>query len=329
MNDFSGSPLIEHPNLELAKKHIPAEFHDIATQLFENGYAIIDFPDSEIVDRSNRIIKSLQPKFDLEFWKNNQWARGESLRITDGWIDNQDIREIAINESILQMLSQLYGRPAFPFQTLNFPVGTQQNVHSDTMHFNSIPERWMCGVWLALEDIDKDNGPLIYYPGTHRWPILWGEHLGLNLAHTSAPGQHLFDPHWQKQIRASKIQPQTLRCKKGQAVIWMANLLHGGGKQIDKNRTRWTQVTHYYFENCAYWRPYASNLSTGEIFSFTPPNISTGTGYAASESTKAKTPSDFDPKRYIALNPDLHALSEAHAVEHWILNGIHERRIYK
>jgi len=33
----------------------------------------------------------------------------------------------------------------------------------------------MCGVWLALEDIDADNGPLIYYPGSHRGPHFGNE----------------------------------------------------------------------------------------------------------------------------------------------------------
>ena len=34
----------------------------------------------------------------------------------------------------------------------------------------------MCGVWVALEDMDMDNGPLVYYPGSHKlpWPT-WDE----------------------------------------------------------------------------------------------------------------------------------------------------------
>jgi ectoine hydroxylase-related dioxygenase (phytanoyl-CoA dioxygenase family) len=38
----------------------------------------------------------------------------------------------------------------------------------------------MVGVWVALEDIDSSNGPLIYYPGSHRLPIFTNEHLGIN-----------------------------------------------------------------------------------------------------------------------------------------------------
>ncbi len=41
--------------------------------------------------------------------------------------------------------------------------------------------------------------------------------------------------------------------KQGQALIWYANLLHGGAAQTDLSRSRHSQVTHYYFENCTYY----------------------------------------------------------------------------
>ena len=54
------------------------------------------------------------------------------------------------------MLFSLYGREPFPFQTLNFPYGSRQHYHSDAVHFNSLPKGFMCGVWVALEDIHED-----------------------------------------------------------------------------------------------------------------------------------------------------------------------------
>ena len=44
--------------------------------------------------------------------------------------------------------------------------------------------------------------------------------------------------------------------RKGQALIWSANLLHGGAPQRDRSRTRHSQVTHYYFEGCRHTRPF-------------------------------------------------------------------------
>ncbi len=42
---------------------------------------------------------------------------------------------------------------------------------------------------------------------------------------------------------------------KGHALIWHANLLHGGSQQKDPRRTRHSQVTHYFFEDCKYYTP--------------------------------------------------------------------------
>jgi ectoine hydroxylase-related dioxygenase (phytanoyl-CoA dioxygenase family) len=57
---------------------------------------------------------------------------------------------------VLGLLGVLYGREPRPFQTLNFKVGTQQRPHSDQVDFNTEPPGLMCGVWVAMEDIDED-----------------------------------------------------------------------------------------------------------------------------------------------------------------------------
>ena len=46
--------------------------------------------------------------------------------------------------------------------------------------------------------------------------------------------------------------------KKGQCLVWSANLLHGGSPHRDKGRTRHSQVTHYYFDDCQYYSPLSS-----------------------------------------------------------------------
>ena len=43
-----------------------------------------------------------------------------------------------------------------------------------------------------------------------------------------------------------------------EAIVWAANLLHGGAHQNDRDRTRFSQVTHYFFEGCRYYTPMAS-----------------------------------------------------------------------
>ena len=77
------------------------------------------------------------------------WAR-----IQDAWLGSRNVRAIARAPRVLSILRGLYDRKPRPFQTLNFRVGTEQAPHSDTLHFNSKPSGYMCGVWVALEDIE-------------------------------------------------------------------------------------------------------------------------------------------------------------------------------
>ena len=91
-------------------------------------------------------------------------------RIQDAWKASAAVKEIARAPAVLDLLREFYGREPLPFQTLNFRVGTQQAPHADAFHFNSDPPGFMCGVWVALEDIDEASGPLVYFPGSHRLP---------------------------------------------------------------------------------------------------------------------------------------------------------------
>jgi ectoine hydroxylase-related dioxygenase (phytanoyl-CoA dioxygenase family) len=188
------------------------------------------------------------------------------MRIQDAWTFNSAVRRLATNSTIIDLLSQIYGRQAIPFQTLNFPVGTQQHFHSDMVHFSSSPERFMCGVWVAFEDTDADNGPLIYYPGSHRLPFLTNEQLGICARDLSSPpSQSLYHQYWEKLVETHDLKEIQFHAKKGQALIWLANLLHGGAPQRDRNRSRWSQVTHYYFSDCSYFTPMTSDVFMGKI----------------------------------------------------------------
>ena len=153
------------------------------------------------------------------------------------------------------MLNELYQRKPLCFQSLNFPVGTQQMTHSDTIHFNSKPAGWMCGVWHALEDIDDQCGPVEYFPGSHKLP----EYTLLDIPVPVIPESYEHYPHYENFIadvvKKHNLKPKYATLKKGQAFIWAANLLHGGSKRLDMNRSRHSQVNHYFFEGCQYYTP--------------------------------------------------------------------------
>jgi hypothetical protein len=266
---FPGVPLIESPlfETELEQMELDPAQTKLAIDLNRDGYAVFDFPDPEIDARIDRIKHRLTPLLSATDDKNGKASHpGVRGRVQDAWRDDEDVRAIAANPAVLELLGRLYGRRAFPFQTLNFPVGTQQHPHTDAVHFSSIPERFMCGVWLAMEDIDATAGPLCYVPGSHKWPIIsntmvgrrgWGQEL--------SSAQTPYHDAWNALVAATGAPIETFLARKGQGLIWAANLLHGGSVQTDPSRTRWSQVTHYFFDDCVYYTPAFSDEPLGKI----------------------------------------------------------------
>lgn len=238
----------------------------------DNGYAVID---PEIDDTTiDAIIKELAPRFDK--------ITDGNLRIQDAWRFNEHVRKLAASDAVLHKLRLLYRREPIPFQTLNFPVGTQQKTHSDMIHFNSIPGRFMCGVWTAFEDIKDDNGPLHYYPGSHKLPFYDMIDIGVKASSTLEMKKMImayaenYEVFIEQMIQALDLQKATLNIKKGQSLIWAANLLHGGEKITRPGASRHSQVTHYYFEDCIYYVPRLSDVAINKLYLSDLINIKTG-----------------------------------------------------
>jgi len=265
---FPGTPRIESPVFDADLDHFgltDAE-RETAIALNRRGYAVIDFPDADLDARIARIRAKFAPVFGIDDTDPEAIKQNPKGRVQDAWKTDDDVRAIAVNAAVIDLLSKLYGRRAFPFQSLNFPVGTQQHLHTDAVHFSSIPPRFMCGVWLALEDIAPEAGPLCYVPGSHQWPMI--DNMLIGRRGRGADPKHVQQPYhdaWNAMIAARGATVETFAAKKGQALIWCANLLHGGSPQSDPRRTRWSQVTHYYFDDCVYYTPAFSDEALGRL----------------------------------------------------------------
>jgi Phytanoyl-CoA dioxygenase (PhyH) len=202
---------------------------------------------------------------------------GNQPRLMDAWTYNDDVRSLACDPGILRLLADLYGREAIPMQTLNFRVGTEQPTHSDTVHFNSDPENFMCGVWIALEPITEENGPLHYYPGSNLWPILNLDDIGA----VAEPGfwWENYECHQEvlrEFVRVRGAKKERILAEPGDVIIWAANLLHGGEPITRLGATRNSQVSHYYFRGCSYFTPMQSNIPMGHFYREERRDIRTG-----------------------------------------------------
>ena len=253
--------------------------NELLISYHNNGFIIFRPKDPDFIKVLDGIKKTLHPHFKTQI-KNIEQARKDNphtpgARLQDAWKKFHVVKELACHPEILSLLEFLYGRAPFPFQTLNFPNGTQQHFHSDSIHFSSLPNGFMCGVWVALEDIKEGSGLLEYFPGSHRFPYLHYSDVN-DLPLKKDCGQEIFYDIWNDLIKFNNIEKQHFRAKKGDCLIWHANLLHGGSEVTNKTLTRWSQVTHYYFKGCLYYTPLKSYWPKGELAIREPFNIFTG-----------------------------------------------------
>jgi ectoine hydroxylase-related dioxygenase (phytanoyl-CoA dioxygenase family) len=52
-----------------------------------------------------------------------------------------------------------------------------------------------------------------------------------------------------ERIKAQKLEKVKFFAKKGDLIIWHANLFHGGDPHLNKEKTRKSMVFHYFSEN--------------------------------------------------------------------------------
>lgn len=339
-------PWIDQPDYRRTRKYkrLSSRMQALCDAFHTDGYLVLE--DTGILDEID--MDGLSQFVETHFTP-------ESGRVVDGWIQSVPIRQIAAFPPIRDLLRVLYGREPVPFQTLNFVHGTEQATHSDSIHFSCLPSRFMCGVWVALEDILLRQGPLHYYPGSHKLPEL--DYSDLEISEVDRGPAAWINPDAADRYRAyeqkigivaaTNAKRSELSVKKGGVLIWSSNLLHGGSLIGEKGSSRKSQVTHFYFEDCVYITPMFSNVKENRFAIRTPFNIATGTPTKISLSGEtvifrpAGDRMTFDTRlelrfdaesaaEYLRRYPDVQAStifgSVSGAWNHYVIFGDHEGR---
>ncbi len=167
---------------------------------------------------------------------------------------------------LLHWLQLLTGRQPKPLQTIAGHKGSQQGVHSDSIHMTTYPLGYLTAAWIAFEDIHPDCGPLVYYPGSHRLPYVFSRDVGIGEAEFRNEGyssyRAKYEPYIQGLIETNAIQPHYFHAKKGDVLIWHANLLHGGSARRDVRLSRKAVVCHFFVKGSFVYHDLAASRST-------------------------------------------------------------------
>jgi ectoine hydroxylase-related dioxygenase (phytanoyl-CoA dioxygenase family) len=171
----------------------------------------------------------------------------ERMRAVDVYALFESAREALFNPDILAFLQVVFDQPPLLFQSLTFERGSQQGMHQDTAYVVVDKPLELAASWIALQNVEEGSGELMYYEGSHRLPefAFSGQFKHWNRERDGA-AQH---DRWSREIHehAQRLQMpyRTFLPKKGDVLIWHADLAHGGCSVVHDELTRKSLVGHY------------------------------------------------------------------------------------
>jgi phytanoyl-CoA hydroxylase len=173
-------------------------------------------------------------------------ARLTPWRIHELWTQCEAAKRIYQNQELTDLCSLIFGRPAYPRSTINFYLGSQQELHQDMTVFHVFPGNYLIGAWVALEDISADSGPLRYAPKTHLAPPYenFPNHPQTTLRTcelSDYPGYYDYTNRLAEEQGGAK----PFLAKKGDVFLWHGMLVHGGSPVNNPELTRKSMVIHY------------------------------------------------------------------------------------
>lgn len=177
---------------------------------------------------------------------------------------------VAKYPELLRWIERLLGHPARLLQTIASHKGSQQSAHSDSIHMTTYPLGYLAAAWIAFEDIDSNSGPLVFYPGSHRLPYVFSHDLQLSVDDMKNEGyasyRARYEPLVQKMIAERGLGPEYFQARKGDVLIWHANLLHGGSLRRDLRLSRKALVGHYFAKGAFVYHDLAASASRQQLF---------------------------------------------------------------
>lgn len=225
-------------------KNLSEENKESALQYDDNGYMILrNFISPDTADKINVEIDKLVNDGTLKFRYGG--------KLVFAIHHSEILRNIGNDKKLLDFLSVLLDGNAKLFQSINFINGSQQKTHSDSIHMTTYPLGGLLGVWIALEDVDENNGALHYIPGSHKLPYFLNsdyDNEGTSLK-IGKKSYKAYEEFLENKVKELGLKKEIFRAKKGDMLIWHANILHGGEPHTDKNRTRKSLVYHFFDEN--------------------------------------------------------------------------------
>jgi len=249
------SPWIDRENaIDILKEKmggIPEYLVQGAKEIITDGLTI----QKGVIDK--KLCDQVTYDYDKFLQNNKKYASqycdelGRHNRLVNFHLESKAALEAGHNENIMTFLDFIFGYKAAIYTSLTFEYSSEQPIHRDSPFFHTFPSNYFVGVWVALEDVTEDSGPLFYIPGGHRKNIDQHEIYdrvcsnNKNLDHDELVERSLQE-YYKMIITTYQTdeRKKTALLKKGDIAIWHAKLPHGGKTATNKLKTRKSIVFH-------------------------------------------------------------------------------------
>lgn len=240
---------------QVARMPLDASLKEDLGQFIRQGYTIIrQAVDPTVADQivadAHRILQKPSPYVVRHAGVYADPASLTELGVGDRIIDLYAIspaaRAAVFTPRVAALLQAAFGEPAIAMQSLYFEYGSQQAIHQDTAYVVSRRPLGLAAIWIALEDVAPGTGELCYFPGGHRFPhfLFGGERKHWIQSQDGQQVHQAFLRHLQDCARERGIAEATFLPRKGDVLVWHADLPHGGSR-ITQMHTRRSLVLHF------------------------------------------------------------------------------------
>jgi phytanoyl-CoA hydroxylase len=245
------------------RRHIAGEDADRLRSWIAQGFVVLPSAvDAELIDQLDAEVDEIwngasPHRCFVESWENGVSAiqlagpgfKDLPVKLLDLYAHSETARRIVFAPSILRFLTLLFEQAPVAFQSLYFRGGSRQDAHQDTAFVKVSSPMRLAASWIALEDIQQDSGELEYYVRSHLLDdyLFEGRHKWMPF---KSPEYDAYVASLHTRSRAQGLERRKFRPKKGDALIWSADLVHGGSRDIAPGLTRKSIVTHYCPSDC-------------------------------------------------------------------------------
>jgi len=199
-----------------------------------NGRLLASVPTYGPHDKSVVPARETAPLAPLTKYLDTYWYIPEAL-------------PVVFNEAVGSFLDLIFEETPFAFQGLHFEVGSTQAIHQDTAYVVAEKPLSLAASWVALEDVKQGAGELVYYEGSHALPdwLYSGKFKHFN-HERDKHAEHLAHLDFLREESEARGYPfRRFLPKKGDVLIWAADLAHGGAQIENSGQSRRSLVTHF------------------------------------------------------------------------------------